>query len=203
MNELKRLLAATSDEPSPAVERLRALLASRAQEQDLLDVAYRTIDSPIGVLLLAATPSGLIRVAFAVEDHEVVLDALAQQVSPRILLAPARLDDAARQLDDYFTSRRRRFDLPLDLRLTRGFRRTVLEHLPEVGYGHTVSYAELAAEVGNPKASRAVGTACATNPLPLVIPCHRVVRSDGTTGAYLGGAEVKRMLLDLEHTPST
>lgn len=199
MNTLERLLAGSTDTDDPALERLRAQLTLRAQEGDLLDVAYRTVETPVGSLLLAATPAGLVRVAYAREDHDAVLATLAQRISPRVLLAPARLDDVARQLDDYFAHRRRGFDVPVDLQLARGFRRTVLERLPGVGYGHTVSYAELAAGVGNPRAVRAVGTACATNPLPVVIPCHRVVRSDGTAGAYVGGAEVKRTLLELEH----
>jgi methylated-DNA-[protein]-cysteine S-methyltransferase len=198
MNDLERLLAGHQDPIDPAVERLHARLAGRAQEHDLLDVAYRTLDTPLGPLLLAATPAGLVRVAYAREDHDAVLASLADQVSPRVLRAPARLEAAVRQLGDYFDHRLDRFDLVLDLRLTRGFRRTVLEHLPQVRYGRTVSYAELAAEVGNPRAVRAVGTACATNPLPLVIPCHRVVRADGTPGGYVGGPEAKRVLLDLE-----
>ena len=196
MNELERLLA--GQPADDAVDRLRARLAERAQEHDLLDVAYRTIDTPVGPLLLAATPLGLVRVAYAREGHDAVLTVLADEVSPRVLHAPARLDAAARQVGEYFDHRLDRFDLVLDLRLTRGFRRTVLEHLPQVEYGRTVSYAELAAEVGNPRAVRAVGTACATNPLPLVIPCHRVVRADGTPGGYIGGLEAKRQLLDLE-----
>jgi methylated-DNA-[protein]-cysteine S-methyltransferase len=198
VNDLERRLAESSDRIDPAVERLRARLTQRAQEQDLLDIAYRVVDTPVGRLLLAATPAGLVRVAYPREDHDAVLSALAQRISPRILLAPGRLDDAARQLDDYFDHRRRRFDLPVDLRLAHGFRRAVLERLPEVGYGRTVSYADLAAEVGNPRAVRAVGTACATNPLPVVIPCHRVVRSDGSAGGYIGGPDAKRTLLALE-----
>jgi methylated-DNA-[protein]-cysteine S-methyltransferase len=198
VNDLERLLAGRPDPIDPAVERLQARLAGRAQDHDLLDVAYRTLDTPLGPLLLAATPAGLVRVAYAREDHDAVLASLADQVSPRILRAPARLEGAVRQLGDYFDHRLDRFDLVLDLRLTRGFRRTVLEHLPQVRYGRTVSYAELAAEVGHPRAVRAVGTACATNPLPLVIPCHRVVRADGTPGGYVGGPEAKRVLLDLE-----
>jgi len=198
VNDLENRLAGAADPADPALARLRAVLARRAQEQDLLDVAYRTLDTPVGRLLLAATPAGLVRVAYAREDHDAVLAALAERVSPRVLLAPARLDDAAHQLEDYFTHRRQGFDLPLDLRLTRGFRRAVLEHLSGVGYGRTVSYTALAAEVGNPRAVRAVGSACATNPLPVVIPCHRVVRSDGSIGDYLGGPDVKRALLDFE-----
>jgi methylated-DNA-[protein]-cysteine S-methyltransferase len=202
VTNIESLLAssARSDGPAdPTMDRLRAELTRRAQDHNLLDIAYRAVDTPVGPLLLATTQAGLVRVAYAREDFDAVLTGLAGRISPRILLAPKRLDEAARQFDDYFTRRRHGFDLPLDLRLARGFRRTVLEHLPDVGYGRTVSYAELAAEVGSPRAVRAVGTACATNPLPLVIPCHRVVRSDGAPGGYVGGTEIKRVLLDLEH----
>jgi methylated-DNA-[protein]-cysteine S-methyltransferase len=199
MNDLERLLAGSPDATEPAMERLRTLLSRRAEQHDLLDIAYRTLDTPVGNLLLAATPAGLLRVAYPGEDHDAVLAALADRVSPRILRAPARLDGAARQLEEYFAQDRRGFELPLDLQLAHGFRRTVLEHLRRVEYGHTISYAVLAAEVGNPRAVRAVGTACATNPLPLILPCHRVVRSDGTTGAYVGGHDVKQTLLNLEH----
>jgi methylated-DNA-[protein]-cysteine S-methyltransferase len=201
MNKLERLLAGPENAADPAVHRLRAALASRAQEQDLLDVAYRTVDTPVGQLLLAATPAGLVRVAYARQDHDAVLAALASQISPRVLFAPRRLDDAARQLDGYFARQRRGFDLAVDLRLVRGFRRSVLEHLPDVGYGRTVSYGQLAAEIGNRGAARAVGTACANNPIPLIIPCHRVVLSDGSPGGYVGGPQIKRALLELERIP--
>jgi len=180
---------------------LRALhdrLAERAEASGLLDVAYRTIDTPVGTLLLAATPAGLVRVAYASEGHDAVLAALAARISPRILNAPRRLDGAARELDEYFAGARRIFDLPLDLRLATGFRRAVLRQLPAIGYGHTASYAAVAAAAGSPRAIRAVGTACATNPLPVVVPCHRVIRSDGTPGRYLGGSAAKQMLLNLE-----
>lgn len=200
MNDLEGLLAGPANAAAPAVQRLRAVLASRAQEQDLLDVAYRTIDTPVGQLLIAATRAGLVRVAYASQGHDAVLTALASQISPRVLFAPQRLDDAARQFDDYFARHRRGFDLAVDLRLAHGFRRTVLEHLPDVGYGRTVSYGELAAEVGSPGAARAVGSACASNPVPLVIPCHRVVLRGGSPGGYIGGPAIKRALLDLEHT---
>jgi methylated-DNA-[protein]-cysteine S-methyltransferase len=123
---------------------------------------------------------------------------LASKISPRILETSRRLDEVARQLEEYFDRRRTVFDLPLDLRLSAGFRRSVLTYLPAIGYGETVSYQSVAAAVDNPKAVRAVGTACATNPLPVVIPCHRVIRSDGQIGAYLGGPEIKHRLLDLE-----
>ncbi|OCB50043.1 cysteine methyltransferase [Mycobacterium vulneris] len=186
-------------EPDPGkLAELHDRLAGAAQRDGLLDIAYRIIESPVGPLLLAATEQGLVRVAYARENHDTVLQHLADEVSPRILNAPARLDSAARELDEYFAGTRRSFDLPLDWRLAAGFRSTVLHHLPEIDYGHTASYATVAALAGSPKAVRAVGTACAKNPLPVVIPCHRVVRSDGAMGGYLGGAEAKRLLLDLE-----
>jgi methylated-DNA-[protein]-cysteine S-methyltransferase len=187
--------------PSPTPPQLHDLhdrLAAKAEEDGLLDVAYRTIDTPIGTLLLAATPVGLARVAFQTEGIDTVLEALAEKLSPRILHAPRRLDDAARQLEEYFSGGRHHFGLPLDLSLSRGFRRTVLAYLPGIEYGQTASYRQVAAGVDNPKAVRAVGTACATNPLPVIIPCHRVIRTDGLIGSYLGGPEVKRQLLTLE-----
>jgi len=186
-------------EERAALDDVHALLVRRAHDAGLLDIAYRTMDSPVGPLLLAATSAGLVRVAFGREDHDVVLQTLAARVSPRVLHAPTRLDPVVRQLEEYFGAHRHRFDVPLDLRLTSGFRHDVLEYLPHVEYGHTASYAAVAAGVGSPRAVRAVGTACATNPLPLVIPCHRVVRSDGTPGAYVGGEDAKRILLALEH----
>jgi methylated-DNA-[protein]-cysteine S-methyltransferase len=180
------------------LEQLTARLATAAQRDGVLDVAYRTVDTPVGTLLLAATELGLVRVAYAREDHDAVLSTLAARVSPRILRAPARLDPAARQLAEYFDGTRRVFELPLDLRLSTGFRRSVLAHLPAIGYGRTESYAQVAAAAGSPRAVRAVGTACATNPLPVVVPCHRVVRADGTHGGYVGGTDAKRTLLTLE-----
>jgi methylated-DNA-[protein]-cysteine S-methyltransferase len=178
--------------------RLHADLARRAEREGLLDVAYRTVDSPLGPLLLAATPEGLVRVAFADEGHDAVLDALATAVSPRVLAAPARLDVVARQLEDYFAGRRRTFDVPVDLQLATGFRRLVLQHLREIPFGATESYAVVARAVGSPNAVRAAGSACATNPVPVVVPCHRVVRSDGSIGQYRGGIAAKQTLLALE-----
>lgn len=192
------LFAALPAEDSPAMVRLRERLVARAEREGILDVAYRTLETPVGKLLLAATPRGLVKVAYAVQDHDAVLRQLAGTVSPRVLAAPARLDEAVRQLEEYLTGRRTRFDLALDWRLSKGFRREVLTHLRDIGYGRTESYAQVAAAAGSPRAVRAVGTACATNPLPLVVPCHRVVCSDGGTGGYAGGADVKRTLLALE-----
>ncbi|QIK83042.1 methylated-DNA--[protein]-cysteine S-methyltransferase [Sanguibacter sp. HDW7] len=185
----------------PSSARLGALtdaLAASAAADDLLDVAVRTVASPVGDLLLAATPVGLVRVAFTAEDHDAVLDDLARRVSPRVLRAPTRLDAVARELDEYFEGRRERFDVTLDRRLSAGFRLAVLTHLTDVPFGRTESYAEVAAALDNPKAVRAVGSACATNPIPVVVPCHRVLRSDGSLGGYLGGLDAKTTLLRLE-----
>jgi methylated-DNA-[protein]-cysteine S-methyltransferase len=178
--------------------RLRLRLEQAAEAEGLLDVAYTTVDSPVGPLLLAATPKGLVRVAYDSEDHDRVLDTLARRLSPRVLRAPKRLDAAARELDEYFGRRRRVFDLPLDLSLSKGFRQLVQRHLPEIGYGQTRTYGQVAELVGNPKAVRAVGTACATNPLPVVVPCHRVLPASGAPGRYVGGQEAKVTLLSLE-----
>ncbi len=185
--------------PGPeAVAALRARLAAEAEAEGLLDVAYRTVDSPIGPLLVAVTADGLARVAFENEGHDEVLEELSASISPRILAAPDRTDPVARQLDEYFAGRRRQFDLEVDLRLASGFRRLVLDRLRQIDFGQTVSYSELARAAGSPKAVRAAGSACATNPVPLVVPCHRVVRSDGSIGQYRGGPEAKRTLLALE-----
>jgi methylated-DNA-[protein]-cysteine S-methyltransferase len=195
---MNNVFAALPEVDADANRRLHARLVAAATDSGLLDVAYRTIDSPVGALLLAATDEGVVRVAVDCENHDDVLAALADRVSPRILRAPARLDNVAHQLDEYFAGRRAAFDVALDFRLSAGFRRTVLEQLRRIGYGKTASYAEVAARAGNPKAVRAVGTACALNPLPLVVPCHRGGRSVGAAGNYRGGAQAKLALLALE-----
>jgi methylated-DNA-[protein]-cysteine S-methyltransferase len=188
----------TANDDAAVLERLHARLVDAAVADGSLDVAYRTLDTPLGRLLLAATPAGLVRVAYPTEGHDDVLAKLAVRVSPRVLQAPARLDPVARELDEYFAGHRQRFELPLDLQLAHGFRRDVLQALPAIAYGTTASYSAVAAQAGNPRAVRAAASACATNPLPIVIPCHRVVRSDGTLGGYLGGAAAKQTLLSLE-----
>src|SRR5215469_4154666 len=190
------LFSSPTDED--ALARLRLRLELAAESGEVLDVAYTTVDSPLGSLLLAATPKGLVRVAYEREGHDHVLDTLAQRLSPRVLRAPRRLDVAARELDEYFRRQRRAFDVPLDLSLSRSFRQLVQRHLPQIEYGQTRTYQQIARLVGNPKAVRAVGSACATNPLPLVVPCHRVVRADGTPGGYVGGPAAKATLLNLE-----
>jgi methylated-DNA-[protein]-cysteine S-methyltransferase len=181
------------------ITRLHARLAATADSDDVLDVAYRTVDSPVGPLLIAATPVGLVRLAFGSEGQDAVLQNLSDRISPRVLHAGARLDPVARQLDEYFSGRRHGFEVALDWQLSKGFRRTVLEHLAvDIGYGTTASYGTLARLSGSPNAVRAVGTTCATNPIPIVVPCHRVVRADGTMGGYRGGPAAKRALLHLE-----
>jgi methylated-DNA-[protein]-cysteine S-methyltransferase len=191
-------LVGALDPVDPSLDRLHDRLVAAADRDGLLDLTYRTVDSPIGALLLAAGPAGLVRVAFEREDFDLVLRDLATTVSPRILASPNRLDAVAEQLEEYFAGARRDFDVPLDLRLAHGFRRTVLDQLRAIDYGTTASYAAVARAAGHPKAVRAVGSACSHNPVPVVVPCHRVVRSDGSIGQYLGGTDAKRALLALE-----
>jgi methylated-DNA-[protein]-cysteine S-methyltransferase len=178
------------------VDDLVAAALARADADGVVDVAWAVEDTPIGPLTLAATPRGLVRIGFGDEDD--MLDDLAATVSPRVVHLPARLDDPRRQLDEYFGGRRRHFEVQLDRQLSHGYRRTVLEALSEVPYGQTVSYRDLAERTGNPKASRAVGSAMATNPIPIVVPCHRVLRTGGALGGYGGGLDVKVWLLRLE-----
>lgn len=191
------LLAHTTPTPE-SLAFLHRRLEDATEREGILDLAYTTIDTPIGSLLLAATEQGLVRVAFEREGFDSVLESLATRISPRILHAPKRLDAAARELEEYFAGRRTGFDLPLDFALSSGFRQVVQRHLSDIAYGHTESYKEVAELVGNPKAVRAVGSACATNPLPIVVPCHRVLRTDGALGGYLGGLDAKMALLTLE-----
>jgi methylated-DNA-[protein]-cysteine S-methyltransferase len=173
-------------------------LAARASAEGLLDVAYATADSPFGSLLLARTPQGLVRVGLPNQDADELLIDLATRVSPRVLEAPAQLDDARRELDLYFEGRLTEFDLPLDWQLSRDFRRRVLRAIARIPYGQTRSYTQMATSAGNERAVRAAGTACGTNPIPLVVPCHRVLRSGGALGGYGGGLPMKEELLRLE-----
>jgi len=173
-------------------------LTDRAAAEGLLDVAYATLDSPFGRILLAATPRGLVRVGLPNQDAGEVLGDLAERVSPRVLEAPARLDDARRQLDLYFRGELHEFDLPLDWQLTTGFREKVQHAIAEIPYGETRSYMQVAASAGNKRAVRAAGTACGSNPIPLVVPCHRVLRTGGSLGGYGGGLPMKEALLELE-----
>ncbi|HET7122360.1 MAG TPA: methylated-DNA--[protein]-cysteine S-methyltransferase [Solirubrobacterales bacterium] len=177
-----------------AIEKLKA----RAAAEGLLDVAYTRTDSPFGPLLLAQTPRGLIRVGLPNQDADELLTELAERVSPRVLEAPAELDETRRELDLYFEGKLDHFDLPLDWRLSDGFRLRVQRAIARIPYGQTRSYTEMAKTAGNERAVRAAGTACGRNPLPLVVPCHRVLRSGGGLGGYGGGVPMKRALLQME-----
>ena len=189
-NDLRREL--------PAPEELPDFTAAAA-EAGLLDVAYATLDSPLGKLLLAATPEGLVRLAYVeYYDQEAVLEQLAQKVSPRVLAAPRRLDEPRRELDQYFAGDRREFEFPLDWRLSRGFGRRVLEATARIPYGATGTYKQMATEAGSAGASRAAGNALGSNPIPIIVPCHRILHADGGLGGYTGGLDKKRLLLAVE-----
>lgn len=191
MTEIETTLA---NAPDPAgTEDLIATFTQRAIEDGLVDVAWATVDSPCGELLVAGSEQGV--VAIGLRDPDELLERIATKVSPRVVRAPARLDEPRRQLDEYFEGRRRSFELTLDWALSRGFRRAVLHELTKVGYGQVVTYRELAERTDSPRAVRAVGSAMATNPLPIVVPCHRVLRTGGDLGNYGGGVEMKRWLL--------
>ena len=193
--QVLRELAANSDRLAAD---LAAGFAERAAGEGLLDVAYASTDSPFGPIMLAATPRGLVRVGLPNEDSDHFLAVLAQRVSPRVLEAPSRLDEARRELDLYFEGRLDEFDLPLDWQLSHGFRRKVLRQTARIPYGQTRSYKEMAQRAGSPRAVRAAGSALGSNPIPIVVPCHRVLRTGGALGGYGGGLELKQALLRLE-----
>ncbi len=174
-------------------------LSEAAAAAGLLDVAYAKLDSPLGTLLLAATPRGLVRLAYVdFEDEEAVLEHLAASVSPRVLAAPRKLDEPRRELDQYFGGRRRQFDVPVDWQLTRGFARRVLEATARIPFGSTASYKQVATEAGSARAYRAAGNALGSNPIPIIVPCHRILHSGGGLGGYTGGLDRKRVLLAVE-----
>lgn len=174
-------------------------IGQAAEAAGLLDVAYATTDSPVGTLLLASTPRGLVRLAYVDhEDEDEVLDQLATKVSPRVLRVARRLDDPRRELDQYFSGRRRQFDLPLDWQLSRGFGRRVLEATARIPFGSTATYKQVATDAGNARAYRAAGNALGSNPIPIIVPCHRILHSGGGLGGYTGGLERKRVLLTVE-----
>jgi methylated-DNA-[protein]-cysteine S-methyltransferase len=178
-------------------------LPTVAAAAGMLDVAYATTDSPLGPLLLASTEQGLVRLAYLdFADRDAVLQSLADRVSPRMLEAPRRLDGPRRELDDYFGGRRREFDLPLDRRLMSEFMQRVLSATATIPFGSVSTYGAVAREAGSPRGSRAAGNALGSNPMPIVIPCHRVLHADGGIGGYTGGLDRKRTLLELESAQS-
>jgi len=180
---------------------LAARTAARAAEDGLAEVAYARIDGPAGRLVAAATPRGLVRIAYELENGglDEVLDRLAKRLSPRIVEAPGRLDGVRRELDEYFAGRRRDFDLTLDWGLVgSGFARRVLQAAIAIPYGSTSTYREVAGAAGSPNGYRAAGNALGANPIPIVVPCHRVLASTGGLGGYTGGLHRKRLLLGIE-----
>jgi methylated-DNA-[protein]-cysteine S-methyltransferase len=196
---IERALGAGSPPLPDAWQRIRGELARRAGEECLVDVAFERHESPLGTLVVGATPEGLVRVGLPSEAEGEVLQELAARISPRVLRASsASLRQTRSELDEYFAGRRRAFDVPLDWRLTRGFRREVLRATVAIPFGETASYRDVATTAGSARAVRAAGTALAVNPLPIVVPCHRVVRSDGALGSYRGGPAAKATLLRLE-----
>ena len=196
MDALERALT----NPEPGADPVLPEIAPAAAAAGLLDVAYATLDSPLGTLLLAATPQGLVRLAYLDEDRqeEDVLTGLATKLSPRILTAPRRLDQPRRELEQYFGGSLRRFETPLDWRLTAGFGRRVLQATARIPFGSQSTYMRVAAQAGSPRASRAAGNALGSNPIPIIVPCHRVVHTGGGLGGYTGGLDRKRLLLSIE-----
>ena len=194
IDPLERELRRSAPPPSEVPNVCEAAAAA-----GLLDIAYATLDSPLGRLLLATTPQGLVRIAYLdYTDEDAVLEDLARKLSPRVLAAAWRLDEPRRELDQYFAGGRQDFDLPLDWRLTQGFARRVLEATAGIPYGATATYKQMASKAGNERASRAAGNALGSNPIPIVVPCHRILHSDGGLGGYTGGVDKKRMLLAVE-----
>jgi methylated-DNA-[protein]-cysteine S-methyltransferase len=187
--------ASADDEAAAAAGRF----AERAEADGLIDVAYAPFDTPLGTGLVAATRRGLVRVALPNEPQERALERLAQRISPRVMEYRPRLDEARRELEEYFEGRRERFEVRLDWRLTHGeFARKVLHGMTRVPFGRTITYAEAAARAGRPAAHRAAGNALGANPIPIIVPCHRVLRTGGAIGGYGGGPELKEFLLRLE-----
>ncbi|MGO9489345.1 MAG: methylated-DNA--[protein]-cysteine S-methyltransferase [Solirubrobacteraceae bacterium] len=186
--------ARISREAAGAAERFARIAADRG----LVDITYASVDSPFGPMLAASTGRGLVRLAFPEESVESVLESVARRLSPRILHAPERLDPLRRELDQYFAGRRRSFRAELDWSLIGPFGRRVLAVTAAIPYGGVLSYAEVAGEAGSPRGSRAAGNALGANPIPIVIPCHRVLRTGGALGGYGGGIDRKRWLLELE-----
>ena len=196
--DLERSLRDSARQNSSGGDALAQEFVRRAEREGLLDVAYAEVDSPVGRLLVAATHRGLVRVTFPIEAPEKVLEQLAASVSPRVLEAPERLDHVRRALDRYFEGRLHDFDLPLDWQLTQGFYRKVLRATARIPYGQTRSYKQMATKAGSPRAVRATGSALGSNPLPIIVPCHRVLRTGGALGGYGGGLDTKQALLELE-----
>ena len=196
MNELEKMLRGEvhADGAQAAAERF----AARAAEEGLLDVAYALVDSPLGKLLAAQTKRGLVELAYEGEDPDPLLLELSSKLSPRVLEAPAKLDDVRRQLEEYFEGRRTDFEVPIDWSLSRGFTQRILQATAKVPFGELATYRDVATKAGNVRAVRAAGNALGSNHIPIVVPCHRIIRTGGALGGYTGGLERKEYLLKLE-----
>jgi methylated-DNA-[protein]-cysteine S-methyltransferase len=197
-DDLERRLAGGAPAAPLDLQGLRATLARRAADDGLLDVAHGTYDSPLGPLTVMVTPRGLVRLSYPGEGIAAQLEELADRVSPRILEAPEQTDGVRRQLDEYFEGSRHTFEVTIDWRLVRGFAGDVLRATARIPFGRVSSYREVATEAGSPNAYRAAGNALASNPIPIVVPCHRVLHAGGGLGGYTGGLDRKRFLLRLE-----
>ena len=200
MSTIENTLRGGVEDGSSAADAEQAArrLLERAREEGLVDVSYAPVDSPFGTLIAAATKRGLVRVAFPEEDLEALLEDLSRRLSPRIVEAHAPLDGVRRELDEYFGGRRQSFEVAQDWTLMGPFGRRVLSVTYEIPYGSVMSYGEVASDAGSPRGSRAAGNALGSNPIPIVVPCHRVLRSGGALGGYGGGLDRKRWLLELE-----
>jgi methylated-DNA-[protein]-cysteine S-methyltransferase len=199
MDRMNKEIEIALKEAAVTLPSAAALDLERVAAEGLLDVAYASVDSPLGTLVVASTPRGLVRLAYTgSRGEDEVIEDLADKLSPRVLEAPQRLDEVRRELDEYFEGRRDGFDLPIDWSLTRGFTSKVLRQTARIGFGKTSTYAEVASRAGSPRAVRAAGNALGANPIPVVVPCHRVLRSGGALGGYTGGVERKEFLLRLE-----
>ena len=196
MNELEKMLRGevAVDGAEAAAERF----AERAAAEGLLDVAYATVDSPLGKLLAAQTKRGLVELAYEDRDADALLAELSSKLSPRLLEAPAQFDDVRRQLEEYFEGRRTGFDLPIDWSLSQGFTQRILQATAKVPFGQLATYRDMATKAGNERAVRAAGNALGSNHIPIVVPCHRIIRTGGALGGYTGGLERKEFLLKLE-----
>jgi methylated-DNA-[protein]-cysteine S-methyltransferase len=196
MNELEQMLKGSL--PTEGVSEAAERFAARAAEEGLLDVAYAVVDSPLGKLLAARTKRGLVELAYGGEQPDPMLEELSTKLSPRVLEAPARLDDVRRQLEEYFEGKRTSFEVPLDWSLSKGFTQRILQATAKVPFGELATYRDVAAKAGNERAVRAAGNALGSNHMPIVVPCHRIIRTGGALGGYTGGVERKEFLLRLE-----
>jgi len=181
-----------------AAARGAARFVKAAEKENLVDVVFARVDSPFGELLIATTPRGVVQLSLHGYDQNATLEELARKVSPRVIESPKRLDPVRKQLDEYFAGKRRSFDVDLDWQLSHGFALRVLKATAGIPYGAVSSYREMAEKAGNVRATRAAGNALGGNAIPIIVPCHRVLRTGGGLGGYGGGLQMKEALLKME-----